>query len=113
MSLEQAINLNTAAIDKLISILINGVGQVPAAPAKAEQVKQPAKEPAAAQPAPAVKEEPAALDFPSLTKRFQALVAKDRPAAIKLLADLGIAKLGAATLPQYPKINDALKAAGV
>lgn len=110
MSLEQSIQANTAVIERLIGLITNGVGaaqpaQPPSHPAP------PAASKVADKPAPGT--EPAALVFPDLEKRFRVLVTKNRDAAVALLASLGVAKLTLAKLPQYPQIDEALKAAGV
>lgn len=119
MSLEAAIEKNTAAVSKLLELLtaaaaLGSAGAVVGAQAQPVVVPAlapvPAPTPAAA-PA-AAPAQPAALVFSDLETRFRGLVAKNRPAAVKLLSDLGVAKLSLATLQQYPSIDAALRAAG-
>lgn len=117
MSLEAAIEKNTAAVNSLLQLLITAAavastGAVAGAQAQPVVVPALAPVPAAAPTPAAAPAQPAALVFSDLETRFRGLVAKNRPAAVKLLSDLGVAKLSLATLQQYPSIDAALRAAG-
>jgi hypothetical protein len=86
MSLEKAVQENTEAINRLIATIeaARTTGSVGSDKVKVEHpVAQDVKKEEAAQPT-----------YDDVRKAFKALLLADRPAAVKLLADLGVANLG-------------------
>lgn len=98
MSLEQALNENTQALNALIGLLtrqpqpqLQAPAAISAQPAQtAPEAVQPDPEPAPPVAQPASTE---ALTYPVLAKRFQRYAKADREAAIALLAEYGAKNL--------------------
>jgi len=97
MSLEQAVKENTEAIRELIAALKT---QGATCAASVPVVAQPAQPKEAA--AETKVEEP--LKYEAIQKPFLKLANKDRPAAVALLAQLGVKKLDGVKTEQYAEV---------
>ena len=112
MSLEQAIQENTAAIKSLQSLIVGLINnaQVPPRPAQAAPV-----EAAAPTAAPTAAPEPvtAAFDMDSCKNKFLKLVASNRNEALRILNVYGVKKLTEIAEDKLPQVyGDILAALG-
>jgi hypothetical protein len=126
MSLEQQIETLNGNFATLIALLSSGEVPKPVGKRKAVVIEQPqqADTPPADKPSPpaatsTAAQQPAASSAPAITadhitKAIVALVAKDKPAALAVLAELGVKKGGELTEAQRPeaftKLSKALEA---
>jgi hypothetical protein len=105
MSLENQIEALTEAVNRLVAALDTTTASVTPAVVEPEAKPEPKKTPVKEVAAPVKEvEAPVELDLPTIAAKFTDLVEKDRPAAVQLLKDFNLAKLGQAKTEQFGAI---------